>query len=187
VGGRAAAFPQLRLHSPLGRFLAQLQAHLPLKPVNPLAVDRPAFASKQDMDTAIAIASPCLRDLLDPSLEVGLIGTLATIVVLDRSARSTLQALRMLTCHVLRAASNLDRVVPCRRFKDVHGVPQATPVDAHSACGELRHRGARTKVPAWLALGRKELHLFATRMEHQGGERVVTAATRGFDEPLLAP
>jgi hypothetical protein len=43
------------------------------------------------------------------------------------------------------------------------------------------------KVPGLARVGRKELHLFATRMEHQRGERVVTAATRGFDEPLLAP
>ena len=33
------------------------------------------------MDTAIAVPNPRLRDLLDPLLEVGLIGTLATIVV----------------------------------------------------------------------------------------------------------
>jgi len=33
------------------------------------------------MDTAIAVPHPRLRDLLDPLLEVGLIGALATILV----------------------------------------------------------------------------------------------------------
>ena len=44
AGGRTAAFPQLCLYPSLRRLLAQLQTHLPVKPVNPLAVDRPAFA-----------------------------------------------------------------------------------------------------------------------------------------------
>jgi len=81
AGGRTAAFPQLRFHPPFRRFLAQLQTRLPVKPVNSLAVDRPAFALKQDMDTAIAVPNPRLRDLLDPLLEVGLIHAFATIVV----------------------------------------------------------------------------------------------------------
>lgn len=45
-GGRTAAFPQLRLHPSLGCFLAQLQAHLPVKPVNPLSVDCPVLTLK---------------------------------------------------------------------------------------------------------------------------------------------
>lgn len=48
---------------------------------DPLAIDRPAYALKQGVDAATAIPNPCLRDLLDPVLEVGLIGALATIVV----------------------------------------------------------------------------------------------------------
>jgi hypothetical protein len=61
--------------------LAQAKAHLLVRPINSLAIDSPALASQQDVDTAIAVPNTCLRDLLDPLLEVGLIGTLATIVV----------------------------------------------------------------------------------------------------------
>lgn len=81
AGGHAAAFPQLRLHPPLGRLLVELKAQLLVKPIDPLAIDFPGVASKQDMDPTISIAYARFRDLLDPLFELGLLGALATIVV----------------------------------------------------------------------------------------------------------
>lgn len=64
-----------------GQLSVEINTHLLVKPVNSLAIDSPAFASQQDVDTAIAVPNTCLGDLLDPLLEVDLIGALTTIVV----------------------------------------------------------------------------------------------------------
>jgi len=57
----------------------QPKAHHPVKPVDGLAGDLPAFALQHTMDAAIAVLRPRLRKLPDLLLESGLIETLALI------------------------------------------------------------------------------------------------------------
>ena len=78
---RAAAFSQLGFHPAPGRFAPQLQPHLFVKPIDALSVHIPTLPAQQDMDPAIAVSNPRLRDLLDPLLQVGLIGAAALVVV----------------------------------------------------------------------------------------------------------
>ncbi len=80
-GGRAAAFPQLRFQPAFGCSHAQGKAHLLVKPTNPLAVDVPAFASEQHMETAIAVARARFCDLLDPAPQWRLIASDRPVVV----------------------------------------------------------------------------------------------------------
>src|SRR5690606_8305645 len=58
-------FSELRLHTALGHLVAELQAHLLVKAIDPLRVDRPSIPPEQDMDTPVAIANPRLADVLD--------------------------------------------------------------------------------------------------------------------------
>jgi len=67
---------QLGLHATLRRFVAQLQAQLPVKTVDALDVDGPAISLQQHMDPAIPVSHSRLADVLDPALEGGLVAAL---------------------------------------------------------------------------------------------------------------
>jgi hypothetical protein len=72
---RLAIVAQLRLHTPLGRLVAQLQAQLRVQPVGPFMVHPPALALEQHLDAPIAVADAYRADLLDACLEAGLVGS----------------------------------------------------------------------------------------------------------------
>src|SRR3546814_2502409 len=66
---RSTVLAQLRLHPPLGGLVAQLQAQLPVKPIDLLWVHDPALAAQDVIDTTIAVANVRLADLLDSHLK----------------------------------------------------------------------------------------------------------------------
>lgn len=78
---RRAILPQLRRHPPLGRLVAQLQAQLPLKPVDLLCIHDPAFPAQDVINTTIAVADVRLADGLDTLLDRGRIGATGLVVV----------------------------------------------------------------------------------------------------------
>jgi len=81
AGGRAAVFPQLRLHPALGRLVAELEAQLVVNPVGSLHVDLPAFTAKKNVDAAIAIADARLADLTDAGFDAGLLAAAGFVVI----------------------------------------------------------------------------------------------------------
>src|SRR6516225_3441372 len=80
-GRRRTVLAQLRLDPALGRFVAQLQAHLAIQTAHPLSTHQPALAPQQHMDAPIAIAYPGLGDLPDPLHQNGLTGPFGTVVI----------------------------------------------------------------------------------------------------------
>src|SRR6516162_1511474 len=78
---RLAVLPQLGLDPPLGRLVAQLQAHLTIEAINPLGVHPPAFTAQQHMNAPIAIAYTRRRHILDPFDQLSLPGSTRAVVV----------------------------------------------------------------------------------------------------------
>jgi hypothetical protein len=64
---RATIGAKLRIDPALGRLVAELEAQLLVKAIDPLRIDIPALASEQHMDPAIAITHARLGDLLGAS------------------------------------------------------------------------------------------------------------------------
>lgn len=77
---RCAVLPQLRLDPPLGSRVAQLQAQLPIKPMDLLGVHDPALTAQDVRDTTMAVADVRRADLLDAFLQNGRIGAAGMIV-----------------------------------------------------------------------------------------------------------
>ena len=64
--GIGSILPELGLHMPFGRLVAQLQAQLFVKSACPLHVDRPSLTQQKDVDAPLAVTHPRLADLPDP-------------------------------------------------------------------------------------------------------------------------
>jgi len=73
MGRFRAIGPQLRLDPTLGYLIAELEVHLLVKTIDSLRVNRPAVTLEQHVHTTVAIAYPCLADVLDPQLQFGLL------------------------------------------------------------------------------------------------------------------
>lgn len=71
--GRAAAFPQLRLHPALGRLVAELEPQLIVNPVRSFHVYLPPLTAKKNVDPAVSIANTRLADLTDTGFNAGLL------------------------------------------------------------------------------------------------------------------
>jgi len=65
----------------IGRFVAYLQADLPIQAIDPLGVHPPALTAQQHMNAPIAIAHAGCRDLLDPFGQLRLPGSTGAVVV----------------------------------------------------------------------------------------------------------
>jgi hypothetical protein len=74
-GSCATIVAQLRLHSSLRRLVAQLQAQLVVNPMSSPQVDRPAFATQENMDAPVPVADARLANLLDAGFNAGLLAT----------------------------------------------------------------------------------------------------------------
>ena len=79
--GNHAVLALFRRDLPFRCLPAQLQTLLPVEPSCPLVIDAPAFPSKQDVDTPIAISHAALGQLVDAFAETGLLGTAMPVVV----------------------------------------------------------------------------------------------------------
>ena len=90
---------ELRLHAPLWRLVAQLQAHFMIKSINALGVYRPSFATQKHVDASIAVSHARFRDFLDPFFEIGLLVAPGLYCWVERGAFMTRQARRSLTFH----------------------------------------------------------------------------------------
>jgi len=78
---RRAIRPERRLDPPLGGLVVQLQAQLPLKPVNPLHVHLPTVPAQDIEHPPVAITDMRLADLLDALLQKGRIGAAGLVMV----------------------------------------------------------------------------------------------------------
>src|SRR3546814_4737982 len=78
---RCTILPQLRHYPPLGRLVAQLQAQLPVKPVDLLQVHAPTVPAQDVIHPPVAVAAVRFADLLDALLQKGRIGSAGLIVV----------------------------------------------------------------------------------------------------------
>jgi hypothetical protein len=78
---RSTVLPQLGLDPALGRFVAYLQAHLPIQAIDPLGIDPPAFTAQQYVNAPITVANPGGGDLLDPFGQLSLPGSTGAVVV----------------------------------------------------------------------------------------------------------
>src|SRR6516162_9438252 len=76
-----AILPQLGLDTTLRRFIAQLQAQFAIDAARLVLAVMPALATKNDMNSAIAVANANMADLLDPLFESGLTGATGLVVV----------------------------------------------------------------------------------------------------------
>ena len=79
--GRLAILTQLRLDPTLRRLVAQLQAQLFVKSIDPLRIDDPAVTAQQNMHAPVALPHAGLADLFDSMLEVGLAAALGLVDV----------------------------------------------------------------------------------------------------------
>ncbi len=73
MGRFRALSPQLRFDPSLRNLVAELEVHLLVKAIDSFRIDRPSVTSEQDMNTAIAVAHPCLADVPDLQLQLGLL------------------------------------------------------------------------------------------------------------------
>ena len=78
---RPAIVPQLGLHPPLGRFVAQLQAQFAVDAPRLVLAVATTFASEQGMNAPITVAHPCPANLPDPLFEDGLSGATGLVMI----------------------------------------------------------------------------------------------------------
>jgi len=67
-----AIIPQFGFHAPFRCLVAQLQAKILVKPIDPFGVYRPAIPTQQHMNASVAVAHPRLGNLLHPLSDIRL-------------------------------------------------------------------------------------------------------------------
>jgi len=90
---------QLRLDPTLGNLVAELQVHLLVKTIDSLRIDGPPVALEQDMNATITVTHPCLADVFDLQLQLGLL-----------AARGLVDIKRPVNLQHRTCAPDLDRV-----------------------------------------------------------------------------